>query len=1559
MSAAEGAWGSRPLCFRGGTVRGSWRFVVAIGFAGLMLGGSGLTTALIDDFEDDDWLPFTHFHLGDRASAGYSSAFARSGSRSYHVEIRGWTVRDFGSAYGYALFPTRHTPITELRLSMLYDRLQDLQGSSWDAYAAGVALDFLDGSYRRVGGVRYITAYQASRNAGRCAPTVSDVVLSSASVLSAWTDVRRSPAADFPSAPWTSAEFVKVSVGFLCAAGLTGASYSLYFDDFLLDTGSRDSDGDGLGDLEEEARVYVARASPALGAVELGPGNSSIIEIEAPPSAGVFASAAVDVQIDHPHPQDLSVDVAFLADDGPEAQLLWDPGFNVRGAAILLPSDGAAVRGTVEIRGKAWRPDPLVQLQVDDVWIAGTEGDSSGSFVLSWNTEDWAEGAHRLYVIAQAHEGGEFVARFSPPITVFVDRTPPELSLRRAVGDTLTGLLVLEAAASDDQGLAVVSLYVDGTMADARDEEPYTFALDTLDLSNAIHTFEVRASDRAGNEVLQSFTAAVSNKETAPPPPCSPACNLVGGTTSGELPALTVDPVGRTVPLPHGGILEVSDSFRVPWRPAVSPTETGVHLVLDLLRPRSLAESDGLVGSGLAAGDLSGVRSWHVIVRNHGAEGGRIASASILLACRTSPGVADTDHDGISDGMERSTTHTIPVLPDLDGDLLADGDEIASRVVHFVIDGAVYDRTIRTDPFDFDTDDDGLPDGLELLPGEGIRPSDPLDADTDDDGLLDGPERLMHGSDPTLTDTDEDTLSDFAEVIPREFRVEIDGLAVERSVVTSPVAPDTDGDGFRDDEEWDGASGYGFLTDPSDPDTDHDGLSDFDEITGLNRRPTNPLLSDTDGDGVIDGLDLSPTELWDPPWRSTFEPGLVRFTQQFHALGVHGVSATIWTYNIDADACVFLSDHTAEATRSSNDSIENVLATLNHVLVEGGETNFTATAAGDLEQEGWGPATMSYGNCDFWEPRQYRFEYTHDSQASNVDFVNVAEVPIRDGADELFYHASTDIPIRLSKPQGVIVQFSIRPDADRGADTDDATTTVPALVYSLFRGTDFLAAPPFYQNLAVGAAIDDHAYEFQLRIPKEVATEENTTQVEGVPTATLVVTPAWLTSDGSSVAKAALNVTEVTVAASIVRVQESAELVVARLATDMPSLEAALPDSTETFVTGFYSFGPFSVYVYRMGDPFDSEAPASADAIYMIGESTEEIASFQDTIIWDPEDAWVRTSADGFGVALKIFKMIRQGISITSQLTSNMLFPVLNVPSGALEEMSFGRSTFTVAKLTDLETGQPYYVVGETAVETVKLRVSPPEIPGVALTEVRVVEREIRGEIVDNIEDSRLLTGVKYAQLRSGLRGAAVGATLVIFGSQAVLAFRDGDIVKGTVYVLAGATAVFGVVRSDAVLVRGLFKGRILGAGIKIRLGVAAAIAVGGILASYEVFQASQTDNPIKRLSHYESAGTIVVDTIIAVVPLYGAAAMLGWQLGLTITVGAEALLGILPDPLALKIVSTPGSTITFLFEYVFGSEIPSDVAEDALIQLLNFLADTARFDNSLDPPEPTILLVP
>ncbi|MBT8402169.1 MAG: hypothetical protein KJO98_16955, partial [Rhodothermia bacterium] len=94
------------------------------------------------------------------------------------------------------------------------------------------------------------------------------------------------------------------------------------------------------------------------------------------------------------------------------------------------------------------------------------------------------------------------------------------------------------------------------------------------------------------------------------------------------------------------------------------------------------------------------------------------------------PGLADSDGDGLKDGLE-SWIGTRPDLADTDIDGLSDYDEVIET---------------GTDPTLFDTDADGLSDGDELAANPYV--TDPLVPDTDGDGIDDGLE-IDKGSDPT------------------------------------------------------------------------------------------------------------------------------------------------------------------------------------------------------------------------------------------------------------------------------------------------------------------------------------------------------------------------------------------------------------------------------------------------------------------------------------------------------------------------------------------------------------------------------------------------------------------------------------------------------------------------------------------------------------------------------------------------------------------------------------------------------------------------------------------
>jgi hypothetical protein len=230
-------------------------------------------------------------------------------------------------------------------------------------------------------------------------------------------------------------------------------------------------------------------------------------------------------------------------------------------------------------------------------------------------------------------------------------------------------------------------------------------------------------------------------------------------------------------------------------------------------------------------------------------------------ATRTNPLDPDTDDGGVTDGAEDGNRNgridageTNPNNPADDVTVVdTDGDGLSDRL----------EQTIGTDPNDADSDDDGVIDGAESNPaddtdGDGLI--NPLDPDSDNDGLFDGTERGVTAPDPDTAlaagnfvpdadpatrtaplarDTDHGGVSDGAEDGNLDGRIDA-GERNPNDPADDVGVVDTDGDGLSDREEQ-------FLgTDPNDADTDDDGVIDG--------REPNPS-DDTDGDGLINPLD--------------------------------------------------------------------------------------------------------------------------------------------------------------------------------------------------------------------------------------------------------------------------------------------------------------------------------------------------------------------------------------------------------------------------------------------------------------------------------------------------------------------------------------------------------------------------------------------------------------------------------------------------------------------------------------------------------------------------------
>lgn len=218
----------------------------------------------------------------------------------------------------------------------------------------------------------------------------------------------------------------------------------------------------------------------------------------------------------------------------------------------------------------------------------------------------------------------------------------------------------------------------------------------------------------------------------------------------------------------------------------------------------------------------------------------------------TDPLAADSDQGGVTDGSEDFNLNgrVDPGETDPAAGHAADDQNVVDTDHDGLSDG--LEKQLRSDPNDADSDDDGLADGSEPNPSDdadrdgliGL-----LDPDSDNDALFDGTELGFDCSNPATNNA------------RGQCRADADGGATQ----TSPLLWDTDRGGASDGSEDPNLDG---RVDPGEQnptlghgeddeevvDSDGDGLGDPLEAT----VGSNPNDADSDDDGVPDGKEANP-----------------------------------------------------------------------------------------------------------------------------------------------------------------------------------------------------------------------------------------------------------------------------------------------------------------------------------------------------------------------------------------------------------------------------------------------------------------------------------------------------------------------------------------------------------------------------------------------------------------------------------------------------------------------------------------------------------------------------
>jgi hypothetical protein len=106
---------------------------------------------------------------------------------------------------------------------------------------------------------------------------------------------------------------------------------------------------------------------------------------------------------------------------------------------------------------------------------------------------------------------------------VNLESQPPAVTINSpAAGSTVSGVIPVQASATDDVGVTSVEFYVDNVLRAVDTQAPYTWSFDTTTVANGPHTLTVKAYDPAQNIGQASETITTQNDFSPLPRPTIP-----------------------------------------------------------------------------------------------------------------------------------------------------------------------------------------------------------------------------------------------------------------------------------------------------------------------------------------------------------------------------------------------------------------------------------------------------------------------------------------------------------------------------------------------------------------------------------------------------------------------------------------------------------------------------------------------------------------------------------------------------------------------------------------------------------------------------------------------------------------------------------------------------------------------------------------------------------------------------------------------------------------------------------------------------------------------------